>query len=71
MTHNEIRLVKHLTEMARRLKHDHPTWTWGNWAAFQAVMARQPRPKGPEFEMNDRQYMRCVRHAFVEINYRP
>jgi len=68
MTHNEIRLVKHLTEVARRVKHEHPTWQWADWALFQNVMAKQPRPKSSEFEVNDRAYMRCIRMAFVEVH---
>jgi len=71
MNHNEIRLVLHLTELARRLKSETPEWAWADWATFQTVMLRQPRPDGPLFEVTDRQFTRCLRHAFVEVSYRP
>jgi hypothetical protein len=75
MTHNEIRLVKHLIDLARRIKRVHKTWAWEDWSKFQQVMLRRPqvelRPTDAEFEVSDRQFTRCLRHAFVEVSYQP
>jgi len=71
MNHAEIRLVKHLTALAREIAKMEPGWQLTDWAAFQATMLKHPRPNGPEFEVSDRQFTRCLRHAFVEVNYRP
>jgi len=71
MTFNEVRLIKHLTDLARRIKRETPEWMWGDWTTFQTVMLQQQRPVGPEFEVTERQFTRCLRHAFVEVSYRP
>jgi hypothetical protein len=71
MTHAEIRMVKHLAALARELKRGRSNWASQDWTAFQKIMLQHPKPNGPEFEMSERQFTRCLRHAFVEVNYRP
>ena len=66
MTHAEIRVVKHLVETAREIAKLEPGWACDNLIAFELVMRRH-RPSGAAFEINDRQFDRCLRQAWVEF----
>jgi len=67
MTHIEIRLVKHLVETAREIVAMESGWAAENFTAFEMVM-RHNRPRGPMFEVTDRQFDRCLRQAWMEFH---
>jgi len=66
MTHNEIRTVKHLVEIARDILRAEPGWAVANFDAFKLVMLRN-RPKGAQYEMSDKQFDRCLLAAWMEV----
>jgi hypothetical protein len=66
MTHAEIRLIKHLVTVAFDLDARELLDT-SNWTAFKMTMQRH-RPSEPQFEVTDKQFERCLRAAFAEVN---
>jgi hypothetical protein len=66
MTHAEIRLIKHLVTVAFDLDA-RELLDISNWTAFKLTMQRH-RPAEPQFEVTDKQFERCLRAAFAEVN---